>query len=408
MTPAVLLLAVAQATTLTANERVPLAVVVNTPTGQAARTSSSELIRILDDLLRRHTDYFVQLVDETIVRDCQGNLTCVTLTARRDYKRESLIGPDRQPLPFDEHLKRLEERGTPVPRQLLMLSNVSGGESGDRLSVLLLDTDRALRIYHEAPRKPGYTDEVEIRISEQAVLGSPPPSRIMDEAEATTYLSTTFDRHLASALSREGHWEPYGTVTVKTNVPGVAVELDGVAIGTAETDAVEISGVRPGQRELTLRRVGYETTKTTVVVSTGDRVEATVSLAVSSSGGGNPIPSVVMWSGVAVALAGVALTVYGVSRHDGGVTSHCFDADAACVSTQSFESFGFDAQEVGSPEDVNPPGLRVVPLGYSLALTGASWSLGSWLFEADADVPWISLAAGLVIGALSYGVSVAL
>ena len=57
--------------------------------------------------------------------------------------------------------------------------------------------------------------------------------------------------------------------------------------------------------------------------------------------------------------------------------------------------------------DVNPGGVLIAPLGYSLVGTGAAFSVGS-LLTGDNEIPWIPVVVGLGIGALSYGLSTAL
>jgi len=56
---------------------------------------------------------------------------------------------------------------------------------------------------------------------------------------------------------------------------------------------------------------------------------------------------------------------------------------------------------------VNPSGVEMAPLALALVALGGTWSLGSWLFGEDEDVPWWSLGAGLLAGGLTYGIGVA-
>ncbi len=394
--------------TLNAEERVPIAVVVNTPTGKAARISRSEIIRIVDGLLKRHTDFFAQPVDEQVIDDCTGSLTCVALTTRRDYERETSADPRGERMPYDVYQQRLEERGLVVPRMLLMVSNVAGAERGDRISVLLLDLDRALRLYHDAERKPGFEDEVEIRISEEAVIASSRPALVLDEPEANVVLTRAFERGFEAPLGERGHWSPLGTIDVVSSVGCVAVELDGRAIGQFDGTTGTVRGVRPGRRRLTFRRAGYEVAEREVDVAARTPVRVEVTLLPKASSDAGLANRAVLWGGAAVAAVGAAIVVYGLTRTDSGVTSHCFAGSPDCASRSDFVSFGFDADADGVARDVNPGGVLVVPLGYSLAATGATWSLGALTFERDAELPWISIALGAVVGALSYGLSAAL
>lgn len=394
--------------TLAAEERVPIAVVVNTPTGKAARISRSEIIRIIDDLLKRHTDFFSQPIDEQVIEDCTGSLTCIATTTRRDYERETGSKGGAGRMTFDRYLARLEERGLEVPRLLLMVSNVAGSERGDKLSVLLLDLDGALRLYHDAERKPGFEDEVEIEISEKAILAQSRPALVLDEPEANAVLTRAFERGFEKALRDAGHWAPFGEIRLALNVAGVGVDLEGRAIGQIDTTAGTIRGVRPGRRKLTFRRADYEVAEREVEVTAGTTAAVDVTLLPRATSDAGVVHSAVLWGGAATAAIGVALVAYGLTRVDSGVTSHCFEGAPDCDSRNDFISFGFDPGANGVSQPVNPGGVLVVPLGYSLAATGATWSLGALTFEHDAEIPWISIVVGAVVGVLGYGLSAAL
>lgn len=405
LVPVLTALVASSGATLNAEERVPIAVVVNTPTGKAARTSRSEIIRIVDGLLRELTDYFALTIDEQVVEDCTGSLTCVALTTRRDYERET---QSANKITFDQYQQRLQERGLVVPRQLLMISNVAGGERGDRLSVLLLDLDRALRLYHEAERRPGFEDEVEIAISEKALLAQSRPALVLDEAESKVVITRAFERQFEGALERLGHFKPYGTIALTANVAGVAVEVDGRAIGQLDTKSGTLRGVRPGRRTLTLRRAGYEVASHEVEVAARSTANADVTLVARAGSDAGVLSGAVLYGGAAVAAVGAALVVYGLTRPDGDVTSHCFAGSPDCGSRSDFVTFGYDSGADGVVNDVNPGGLLVVPLGYSLFATGATWSAGALTFDRGSELPWLSVVVGVVVGALSYGVSAAL
>lgn len=406
-----LLVAIAAAAppTLVVQERVPVAVVVNTPTGQAGRISRSEVIRIVGDLLKRHTDFFPQLVDEQVVEDCKGSLTCVATTTRRDYERETLVDRDGKLRPYAAHEQRIAERGLTVPRFLVMVSNIAGSERGDRMSVLLLDLTVALATFHEAPRESGWQDDVEVQISERAVVASSRPALVLDEAEAQTVLARAFERSFATALAKAGHWEPFGAIALDVDADDVAIEIDGQAVGVTKQRQTLLTGVAPGSRTLTLRRTGYATLTTTIDVRSRETVRHEAKLVPVTATGEGAVRTSVIWGGALVAAVGVAVTIWGVSRADGSVTSHCFADQPDCSSRSDFISLGYDPSRSGAGNDaINPSGVRIVPLGYSLALAGGTWSLGSLLFADENDTPWIPLAAGVVLGALGYGLGAAL
>lgn len=390
--------------TIIVQEREPIVLVLNTPTGQVADISKSELIRIAGDLLKRHTDFFPRELDEMLVEDCKGRLTCLALKSRRDYNRDAWLRSDGTVRPFEDFLAKTAEAERPPPRFLLMISNVSIPDQADRLSVTLLDLDRALRIHHQAERKAAWKDDVEASVAEEAVLVPRIRSEVRDAQEATTFLATTFTRKLSGPLEEVGHWEPYGVIEITTDVEEASLRYDGRAVGDARGPLTRLVGVRPGTHSLVLDRPGYLTYETEIEVAKGQTARASVDLAVAPSNAPGVVRAVTFWGGMAVAAAGVAVIALGASRASGVETS-CF---GDCSSGSEFTTFGLDPDAAGTTRPVNPSGVAVVPLGLALAGTGLTFTLGTWLIGEDDDVPWIQLLAGLAVGGATYGLSVLL
>ncbi len=377
MWPAALLLTIGEPQVLNVQERVPLMLVVSTPTGQVAETSKSELIRITSDLIKRHTDFFPQDLDELVVEDCKGRLTCLALKSRRSE------APDQ-------------------PRYLLLVSNVSVAEQADRISLTLVDLATAVRIHRDAARRPGWQDEVEATISEQAVLGPPLRSEVRDAQEAATFLATAFTRDLAAKLEEAGHWEPYGDIEIACEVEGAAIKLDGESVGVTGADTTVLAGTTPGTRTIEIEHPGYLPFRTTVDVSRRQTAHVDAALGVVQTNGVGVVRQATIWGGVALGAAGIAIAIVGITKHGDAQTS-CF---APCDTGSEFLSFGYDPSRVGSTQQVNPSGVAIVPLGLAFAGAGLTWSLGTWLLGREDDVPWIQLLVGLAVGGATYGLSV--
>ena len=110
--------------------------------------------------------------------------------------------------------------------------------------------------------------------------------------------------------------------------------------------------------------------------------------------------------GGVVAASGIALVIVGIARAAGGQRIGCIGA-GECPRAGS-PSFGYDgaAGPSTSIEEVEPGGVRIAPLGASLLLGGTVISLGTLLFGATDEVPWIQILTGLAAGAVLYPIVV--
>jgi hypothetical protein len=390
---------------ITLQNRAGFAFLLGTPTGEVARTSSSEIIRIVSDLLRVETDFAIQVLDAAVMVECKGNLGCISLKARaRDYDPAARPSENGAILPYREHVRRLREDKVAYPRYLLVLSNVSLEGEEDRMTAELVDTDLALGLFHDAPRgSSDWQEDVEARISASAVLLPPIRANLRDPDETRRFLEKLFLEDFRALFERASHWHPYGSILLEGTEAGLGVTLDGDTVGTTSEGATKVHQVLPGTHRVELVHPEYAPFSQDITVTAGGttRVEGKPSRVARTA---SSVHRLVFWSGVATAVAGAALTVYGITRPIGGPTTACFDVPGSeCVANSKFVTFGYD-KDATIARDVNPSGVMIVPLGYSLASTGAAWSIGSLLTD-ESDIPWIPVVAGLGLGVLLYGAS---
>jgi hypothetical protein len=69
-----------------------------------------------------------------------------------------------------------------------------------------------------------------------------------------------------------------GTIKVRGDVIGASVALDGTPYGTIGTDDMLVGGVTPGKHEITVSKIGYESVRREVSVSSGETAHLDVSL----------------------------------------------------------------------------------------------------------------------------------
>lgn len=399
-------IAEAQAPTeLTVGTRRPFAFLLGTPTGEGGRTSSSEIIRTVSDILRADTNLELELLDSSLMRACRGRLVCLTLKARQDYDREALLRADGEPLPFRAHVRAMRERGTAYPKYLFVLSNVTIAGQADRMSAVLVNTDLALAYYHEAERDaPDWEDAVEAKINVAAVVSPPARAEVAGPAEAQAFLRELFEQKLVQAFEATGNWRPYGEVELRGAPADAIVYLDGAPLGATGPERTRLRQVDPGRRALRLEHPGHLPFSSEVVVRRGEVADLSVTM-VAREVETSALPrQVTLWTGAAMVVAGVGLSIYGATKPQSDLRTVCIEP-TECTDGRRFITFGYDPEQ-DDPRAINPSGVMIVPLGYSLAGAGATFSLGALLTD-EGDLPWISWVAGAAVGALAYGVSAA-
>ncbi|MCK6551498.1 hypothetical protein L6R52_37020 [Myxococcota bacterium] len=369
---------------LSVGERDPLAFLFVAPTGKAGSTTSSEHIRVLSALVTEHTDLALAPLDSALVADCRGRLACF---ARK---------------------VSAERTADVAPRLLLVVSSLPAGPGADRLSLVLVDLERAEAVDRDATRtEDGWEDELEARTAEAAILARPRTVTVEGEDAARRALEASFTTELREALERVGRWAPYGVIELVTERAGLAIELDGATIGITRAGSTRITGVRPGRRALRLTgpRLAPWTSQVDVERGRDARVTPTLTLE-----GTTPIAARgLFWTGVGATLAGAAITTVALAAHDGGVELLCVGTQAErCTTGRAFQTVGYAPGDAPAFTDANPPGLLVGPLGYSLAAAGVTWALSSLWFHDPERFPWLELVVGAALGAAVYGTSAAL
>jgi hypothetical protein len=392
-------------------KRAPLAFLLFTPTGEGGVTGSSALIRAVNQLVEANTDLFVTQLDPSEAAECAGRLACMARKARPDYDRLQYELGNGQLAPYSEHQAYVAKKKITYPQYLLVVSNITGGER-DRLGVTLLDTDAALAAAHVLdPARPGAAQELEVRLRQEAVLGEPQWGEVSGPEEAERFLASVFVNHLRRRLDDAGHWKPYGTVELITAQPGLTVTWDGEAVAVTQGAPVRLLGVRAGDHTLTLTHPELRVYETPVAVTRDGVTQLRPVLTPAVDPTAQALRRGLLYGGLGLVAAGGAVTAVALARQDASVVTYCpaFEGAAPPCSGGGFTSSGYDpARAPGFGAEVNPSGVLMAPLGYSLAATGAVWSLGTLLFGDDDHIPWLQAVAGVAAGGISYGLSHAL
>ncbi len=390
--------------TIDVQERVPLALLLINPKADVGGAGTADVLVAVSGVLTQHTNFQLDAIDpREVVAFCEGRLGCMVRRIRKDYERGRLLEADGTPMPYDKHLESLGKQ--PYPRFLVVMSVVASKSRPDRLSAVLVDTDEALAIWHEADHKrSGWEQDVEGRINSSAVVARPSWADVPDANAAKRHLDKLFRVSFRSVFEREGHWEPYGAIQITSNIDGLSIQLDGRLVGSTRAGRTRLLGVTAGGRTIVLEHPDYDPFKQIVSVEVGGRhkIDATVQSRSASAGR------------LGVALAGVGVFAVGAVFVGVAVAQEQDAREVVCVRSSDLDPAvcgsgnEFTTLTGADGDDPNGSGVMTAPLGYSLMGMGASWSLGSWLSPADIEIPWLALGAGVVVGALSYGLSAAL
>jgi len=388
------------------SDRPPLAFVLNTPTGAAARTRTSDLIRLIDDVTRASTGLKLETVDESVTKGCRGRLLCVVMRIRTDYDREALREPSGRFRPYYDHLAELRGRNVVYPKLLLFITNITRDGEPDRLSAQLIDTDIALEAYHSALREgEDWEANVEALANEKAV--STPRTEVESSAGAAAFVKALFSEHLRASFVEHKVWEPFGRLDLTAAIPGLELRLDGTSIGVTQPGNVtHVTGVLPGKHELRIDGPDIRPFVATIEVVKGQTLALDTALDVRPTQTTRVAQTMTFVAGAAAIVGGGVVTVLAIATPSGDAGGVCYrGVQASCETGQELLRSSYDS---GRFNDQNGGGVLLAPLGYSLVAGGATWMLGTWLYTDGDDVPWIPLVAGVAVGALSYGISAAL
>lgn len=381
---------------LTAQEQSPLAFILISPSGTLTHLSRSQVIAELGDRLDQDTDLRLAPMDPDRADGCRGRLSCLVELARPDYQRAVYERANGTMAEFQAHLDYIERKGLDPPELLLVISGV-GAAGIDVVSIDLIDTTEALEYLHPIER---LTRADERGLLGAARVGATFQAEVESAAELDPMLDSLFADLLQPALEARAHWRPYGALVVRAP-EGASAFVDGSLVATAGSEGAARARVLPGQREVTVQHPDFAPFSASVQVERGGQSTVVMEL---RRPGANPDfgRQLTQWTGVALAAAGTGLLIAGaVDAGQNPLTLTC----ASCDGGFRFRGFS-NSPGTSASDPLNTSGPLVVPLGYSLALTGATWSIGAALSEKE-RTPWWVLLAGAAAGGTAYAISAA-
>lgn len=370
-----------------------LAFLFITPSGELEVVRSAEVVSFVDRTVADRTDLELDRLDASLVRECRGRVSCFVRAARPDYQRRVYFLPSGGIMPFSEHRAYVRDRGLSVARFLLLASGV-GTSDGDSLAFTLLDLDRALAFVHEREQL-SRRDEAELL--QTSTVGGP----LRVDLDDVNQLSAALDRLerdvLEPALSDAGHWDPFGTLIIAANAPGAGVYVGDRLLATTGLEPTQLTRIPPGRQRVRLVHPDYIAQEREIDVPRGGQAQLRLDLEPRPSEVARALHAGTFWGGLGLVAAGAALTVAGAVDAANAPTVVC----TGCSPTFRRLSTGPLEDPTRAPSSSGP---LIIPLGYSLALTGATWAGGAWLTDRD-RAPWLPLLLGVLAGGAAYGLS---
>ncbi|MEQ8278126.1 MAG: hypothetical protein RMA76_28755 [Deltaproteobacteria bacterium] len=364
------LLALVAATTLTAGERTPAALMIVTPRNVPLGVSTALVLEGMTTAIETKTSLEISSleqagVDEIALRRCsfEERFGCTSRTVRASF---------------------------PTAR-FLFVADVHPGQPA-RLGLTMIDLEEATRITSGGGSRAEQEDRL-FSASKSTPLSPVRLERDALRAHAADVLDATFRDKLT------GFWGALASIEIEVFGPGsTVVALDGRTVGAIEATTATLRDVRPGAREITLTRDDAPafTQRVTVVLGTPARVVMPAPPEVPV------LRNAALYAGLAVAAAAVGVGIYGAAATSDDTQATCLMRAGAlgCPSVGAL-GFGYTAPVAPTtdPSAVDG-GPEFLPLAVGLGVTGAVWSL-STVFFAEEEPLWWSMAVGLLGGVAS-------
>jgi hypothetical protein len=321
-------------------ERVPMALIVLTPTGKIGEYSSNAIVGAAAPVLEEHTNLKLDDLSRIgkDVTHCKGRLVCFVETVRSDYEpsKADFRQEDNpnQLKPWSE-VRRMLAKDKPA-RFLAVLSAVRQADGTDRLSGVLIDTDAALDFIHRATDRkersdPKKEEELEDKVAQYAVRASPAPETVSKAEEIDRALYKMFAEDFRAAFEAERHWMPYGSIVIECEQAGfeIVIDNDSSPIGRTRAGKTTIGRVMPGDHRVKLTKPEFIAAEANATVERGAAALVTLSPVPEPREGVRLTRKIVFWTGIVSALAGAAILALSFQQQASS------DHFVLCLSSQS-------------------------------------------------------------------------
>lgn len=337
----------------------------------------------------------VEVLEPGAVAACQGGFACLARAARPDYVRGELHDGGGTLLPYAAHQEAQRERGTEVVRLLIVVSVLESG--GQRSAVTaVLDPDRALAVWHDAPRSTeDWESAVESRIDAELSYSEARPRPIGAALERAAYAAHLLEV-LRPLLAAQKAWGPAAELVLATEIEGYRLYLDDEDLGLLAAGQRRLRPFPSGAHRVALRHPARASWEEEIALLPGQQRRVEIA---------TPLREALEWPHRTAIIGGSALSLVGIGIGAAAIgLASAASPQAVCLGgVASLNScppprridFGFQP----SAPELPASGVPMAAVALGLIGLGASSAIGAW-FQDPEELPWLPLGAGLLLGAL--------
>lgn len=334
-------------------EREELALILIAPAGIQS-SSLSELAAALDDALARRTYFRLRTLDvgKLELEECGGRAGCLSAIATRSNKSSA--------------------------KYLLVISARELETGIDQFRAILIDND-------------------EVTADDEREVHSFTAQRISSRAEVPRMIDQWIAAELVPICRADACDRPLAAIDIKSKQTGIEVSLDGRAVTSITDPETRLSGIRPGTRQLSFRAAGHADVELTLALESGAVEHADIHLPRVIAPSTTLARDLTFWTGITSIGAGAGVIAYSLVAPDPAenfntITCALFSGGTCTLPGGAFKRFGDSERGRGL--------VPIAPLGVSMVLMGAGWSIASWL-GSEENFPWLELGIGAAAFAIS-------
>lgn len=384
---------------LRAVDRQPLALCVYYPQKKGRYVSSTDILKFVGSAAGTTTDLEPVSLTDAEVSECAALTTPVKCFVERiDATRRARAA----------NLPPSADAATTKRGDLLLVVAARPSTEGDDelVSAALIDVGVAIELADNmSNRSP---DEVEAKILERALLARPEPAKVASSDDAQQFMVRLFEKDFRAPLEKTNHWQPYGTVDIRSNVGPMSVIInDTIQAGvTAPKGITRVRGVRLGMTKVGLG--GNDDVlpwEQVVEVKPNEIALLEPTFVPAPSGLASATNVAVELVGAGTFALGTGFVIYSLIA-SGNVAGKeiCFSGTGGCRDDPVWTRFGVKTSgaDIAIDQSPNGSGPPIAPLGLGLMGGGLVMGLGTLLFGEVDSFPWIQVAAGVVLGFATY------
>lgn len=282
------------------------------------------------------------------------------------------------------------------PAYLLVLALHQGGKEGDLVLPLFIDVEAALRVRPSRERR-------EDELYESALFTT---STFVPTSALEASLERLLGAGLEARLAEAGLAKPFARAALALPAGGLLISVDGHRVGSASSTVAELVDLEPGSHTVeALDPSGRFETGSAALEARAEVTAQVELMLLRRSALAGPLNTVATIGGATVFTTGLVFSVLAaVATPPRRLTIPCL-GEACPPPRSSFTSF---CEALRDPATCTAGGVKIMPLGMALGVTGAGVLLSTLIAGDEREMPWIWWVASAALGGATYALSASL